>query len=87
MKKIQEKSKIYNVQGKKHQLSLKPSHMDGKYQSPPQISKSRRIKGFGENVGQVSLNVYISHLNIPLLYTISQRVMSPLNMSHIFVED
>jgi hypothetical protein len=51
----------------KHQLPLKPSHMDGKHQYPPQISKPRRIKGFGENVGQLSLGVYISHLNVPLL--------------------
>jgi hypothetical protein len=46
----------------------------------PQISKSRRIKGFGENVGQLSLGV-------SLLYMISQKVVSPLNMSHLFVED
>jgi hypothetical protein len=55
--------------------------------SPLQISKSRRIMGFGENVGQLSLSVYISHLNIPLLYMISQKVVSPLNMSHLFVKD
>jgi hypothetical protein len=54
---------------------------------PSQISKPRRIKGFGENVGQPSLGVYIPHLNVPLLYMISQKVMSPLNMSHLFVED
>jgi hypothetical protein len=54
---------------------------------PPQIYKSRRIKGFGENVGQLSLGVYISHINIPLLYMISQKVVSPLNMSHLFVQD
>jgi hypothetical protein len=50
--------------------------MDGKYQSPPQISKSRRIKEFGKNVSQLSLGVYVS-----------QEVVSPLNMSHLFVED
>jgi hypothetical protein len=63
--------------------------MDGKHQSPPppQISKSRRINGFGENVDQLSLGVYIPHLNVPLLYMISQEVVSPLNMSHLFVED
>jgi hypothetical protein len=54
---------------------------------PPQISKSRRIKGFGENVGQLSLGVYISHLNVSLLYMVSHEVVSPLNMSHLFVED
>jgi hypothetical protein len=55
--------------------------------SPPQISKSRRIKGFGENIGQLSLGVYISHLNVPLLYMISQKMVSPFIMSHLFVED
>jgi hypothetical protein len=50
---------------------------------PLQISKSRRIKGLGENVGQLSLGVYIPHLNVPLLYMISQKVVSPLNMSHL----
>jgi hypothetical protein len=54
---------------------------------PPQISESRRIKGFDENVGQLSLDVYISHLNVPIIYMISQKVVSPLNMSHLFVED
>jgi hypothetical protein len=44
--------------------------------SSSQISKSRRIKGFGENVGQLSLDVYISHLNVHLLYMISQKVVS-----------
>jgi hypothetical protein len=54
---------------------------------PPQISKLRRIKGFGEDVGQLSLDVYIPHLNVPLLYMISQKLVSTLNMSHLFVED
>jgi hypothetical protein len=53
----------------------------------PQISKLRRIKGFGEDIGQLSLGVYVSHLYISFLYTISQEVMSSLNMSHLFVED
>jgi hypothetical protein len=34
---------------------------------PLQISKLRRIRGFDENVGQLSLDVYIPHLNVPLL--------------------
>jgi hypothetical protein len=53
----------------------------------PQISKSRRIKGFDENVSQLSLGVYVPHLNVPVLYMISQEVVSPLNMSHLFVDD
>jgi hypothetical protein len=54
---------------------------------PLQISKSRRIKGFDENVGQLSLGVYVSHLYVSLLYMISQEVVSPLNMSYLLVED
>jgi hypothetical protein len=54
---------------------------------PLQISKLRRIKGFCENVSQLSLGVYISHLNVPLHYMISQKVVSSLNMSHLFVKD
>jgi hypothetical protein len=48
---MQEKGKIYNIQDKAPTPPLKPSHMDGKHQPPLQISKSRRIKGFGENIG------------------------------------
>jgi hypothetical protein len=42
----------------------------------------RRIKGFGEDIDQLSLSVYVSHLNDFLLYVISQEVVS-----HSFVED
>jgi hypothetical protein len=58
-----------NIQYKrqKYQLPLKPSHKDGKHQSPPpQISKSRRIKGFGENIGQLSLGVYSTEMALVL---------------------
>jgi hypothetical protein len=58
-----------NIQDK-HQLSLKLSHTDGKHQSP-QINKSREIKGFDENVSQLPLYIYVSHLNVSLLYMIS----------------
>jgi hypothetical protein len=53
---------------------------------PQQISKLRSIKEFGKNVSQLPLCVYVSHLNISLLYTISQEVVSPLRVSHAFVE-
>jgi hypothetical protein len=84
---MQEKSKIQNIKGKS---TNSPSNQaiwmtDTKF--PPQISKTRRIKGFGENVGQLSLGVYISHLNVPFLYMIPQKVVSSLNMSHLFMED
>jgi hypothetical protein len=53
---------------------------------PSQISKSRRIKGFGDNDSHLSLDVYIPHLNVSLFYMISQKVVSHLNMSHLFVQ-
>jgi hypothetical protein len=84
--KMQEKKK-YNIQGTS---TNSPSNQDIRMSNtnfPLQISKSRRIKRFSENVGQLSLDVYISHLNVPLLYMISQKVVSPFNMSHLFVED
>jgi hypothetical protein len=87
MKKMQEKSKINNIHVK---TPTPPQTKPYGWQtpiSPPQISKSRRIKGFDENVGQLSLGVYIPHLNVPLLYMIFQKVVSPLNMSHLFMED
>jgi hypothetical protein len=99
MKKMQEKSKLYKYIRQKYQLPLKPRQITSSPSNqdiwmantnsppPPQISKSRRIKWFGENVGQLSLGVYIPHLYVPLLYIISQKVVSPLNMSHLFVED
>jgi hypothetical protein len=71
----------------KNQLPLKPSNMDGKYQFPPANQQIEKNQGVCENVGQLSLHVYVSHLNVPLLYMISQKVVSPLNMSHLFVED
>jgi hypothetical protein len=64
----------------KYKLPLKPSHKDGKQQSPPpQSSKARRIKEFGENIGQLSLCVYVSHLNVSLLYMVFEEVVSPLH--------
>jgi hypothetical protein len=65
---------------------IKPYGWQTSIPPTPQISKSRRIKGFGENIGQLSLGVYISHLNVPLLCMIFQKVVSSLNMSHLFVE-
>jgi hypothetical protein len=52
-----------------------------------QISKARSIEGFSEDIGQLSLCVYVSHLNVSLLYMISQEVVSPLHVSYSFVED
>jgi hypothetical protein len=87
MRKMQEKSTIYNIQGKRTNSPSNQAIWMANTNFPPQISKSKRIKGFGENVGQLSLSVYIPHLNVPLLYMISQKVVSALNMSHLFVQD
>jgi hypothetical protein len=62
MKKMQEKSKIYNIHDK---APTPPQTKPYGWQipiPPAQISKSRRIKGFGENIGQLSLGVYVSHI-------------------------
>jgi hypothetical protein len=87
MRKMQEKSKIYNIQDKAPTPSQTKPYGWQTPISPPQISKLRRINGFGKNVGQLSLGVYVSHLNISLLYMISQEVVSSLNMSYLFLED
>jgi hypothetical protein len=57
MKKMQEKVK-YTIYKIKRQLT-------------PQISKARSIEGFGEDIVQLSLCAYVSHLNISLLNVIS----------------
>jgi hypothetical protein len=79
-----QKIQIYKL---KYQLSLKRSHKDDKHQFPPQSSKARRIKEFGENISQLSLGIDVSHVNVSLLNVISQEVVSPLKVSHSFVED
>jgi hypothetical protein len=79
-----QKIQIYKI---KHKLPLKLSHKDGKHQSPPQSSKARRIKGFDKDVSQLSLSIDVSHFIISLLNLIYQEVVSPLKMSHSFVED
>ncbi len=87
MKKMQEKSKRYKYT---RQIISSPSNQAigmANTNFPPQISKSRRIKRFGEDIGQLSLGVYVSHLNVSFLYMISQKVVSSLNMSHLFMED
>jgi hypothetical protein len=50
MKKMQEKSKKIQIYKIEHKLPLKSSHRNDKHQSPPQISKMRSIKEFGENI-------------------------------------
>jgi hypothetical protein len=42
---------------------------------------------FGENVSQLTLCIYVSHLNVSLLYMISQEMVSPLKVPHSLVKD
>jgi hypothetical protein len=53
----------------------------------PQSSNARSIKGFGENISQLSLCINVSHLNVSLFNMVSQKVVSPLKVSHSFMED
>jgi hypothetical protein len=54
---------------------------------PPQGSKTRRIEGFGENVGQLPLCVNKLHLYLYLLNIVSQKVMSHFNVFGSLVEN
>jgi hypothetical protein len=54
---------------------------------PPQSSKARHIKGFGENISQLSLCIIVSHLDVSLFNMVTQEVVSPLKVSHSFVEE
>ena len=87
MRKMQEKRKIYNIQEKNTNSPSTQAIGMANTNFPPQSSKARRIKGFGEDIGQLSLCINISHLNVSLLNMISQEVVSPLKVSHSFVEN
>jgi hypothetical protein len=67
-------SKIYNIQDKAPTPPSSQAIRMANTDSPrptPQISKARSIEGFGEDIGQLSLCAYVSHLNISLLNVIS----------------
>jgi hypothetical protein len=83
MKKMQEKSKIDNIQEKTPTPPSNQAIRMATTNFPPQISKARSIEGFGEDISQLSLVIYVSHLNVSLLYMISQEVVFFLNMSHL----
>jgi hypothetical protein len=67
MKKMQEKSKQIQIYKVNHKL-------------PPQRSKTRRIEGFGENVGQLPLCVNKLHLYLSLLNMLPKKVVSQFNV-------
>jgi hypothetical protein len=66
----------YNIYKVKHKLPGKPCHRDGKHQILPQRSKMSRIKGFGENISQLSLCFNVFHIYISLFNMASQEVVS-----------
>jgi hypothetical protein len=47
----------------------------------------RSIKGCGKNISQLSLCINVSHVDISLFHMVSQEMVSPLKVSHSFVED
>jgi hypothetical protein len=71
MKKMQEKSKIYNIHAKaptppqtkeNYKLPLKPSHMDGKHQSPLPRKAANREESRGlvkMSVNCLSVSIYL----------------------------
>jgi hypothetical protein len=52
-----------------------------------QRSKSSHIKGFGENISQLPLCVNVFHLDISLLYMISQEVVSHFYVFHSLMKN
>jgi hypothetical protein len=54
---------------------------------PSQRSKTRRIEGFSENVGQLPLCVNKLHLYLSLLNMVSQKVMSHFDVFDSLVEN
>jgi hypothetical protein len=54
---------------------------------PPQRSKTRRIEGFGENVGQLPLCVNKLYLHLSLPNMISQKVVSHFDVFGSQVEN
>jgi hypothetical protein len=84
---MQEKSKRYSIQDKSTNSPSNQVIRMANTNFSPQSSKARRIKEFGENISQLSIGINVSHLNISLLNVISQEVVSPLKVSHSFVED
>jgi hypothetical protein len=80
MKKMQEKRKRYKCT---RQITSSPSNQTigmANTKLSPQRSKTRRIEGFAENVGQLPLCVNKLHLYLPLLNKVSQKMVSHFNV-------
>jgi hypothetical protein len=80
MKKMQEKSKRYKCTTQiTNSLSNKVIWM-ANTKLPPQRSKTRRIKRFGENIDQLPLCVNKLHLYLSLVDMVSQKVVYHFNV-------
>jgi hypothetical protein len=77
----------YTIYTIKYQLPLKPSHMDGKQQFPPANQQIEKNQGVWWRCRSIVSRCLCISSQCPPFYMISQKVVSPLNMSHIFVED
>jgi hypothetical protein len=80
MKKMQEKSKRYKCTRQITSSSSNQAIGMANTKLPPQRSKMRRIKGFGENVDQLPLCVNKLHLYLSLLNMASQKVVSHFDL-------
>jgi hypothetical protein len=84
---VREKQKDTNIQDRTQTPPSNQAIRMGNTMFPLQRSKTSPIKGFGENISQLSLCINVSHLDVSLLNMVSQEVVSPLKVSHSFVED
>jgi hypothetical protein len=87
MKKMQEKGKRIQIYKIEHKLPSNQAIRMTNANFPPQSSKARSIKGFGENISQLSFCINVSHLDVSLFNMVSQKVVCPLKVSHSFMED
>jgi hypothetical protein len=80
MKKMQKKSKEIQIYKAKYKFPSNQVIGMENTKLPPQRSKTRRIGGFDENVGQLPLCVNKLYLYLSLLNMISQKVVSHFNV-------
>jgi hypothetical protein len=75
---------IYTI---KHQFPLKPSHMDVKHQFPLVDQQSEKHRGIWWRYRSTVSRCLCISSQCSLLYMISHEVVSPLKVSHSFMED
>jgi hypothetical protein len=70
----------YTKQIKSSPLNQAIRMANTKLAPPPQRNKTRRIEGFGENIGQLPLCINKFYLYLSLLNMVSQKVVSHFDM-------